>query len=134
MLSLKAALSSPPIPVVQQLLIVPVIDNTATISSIWKENKEAPWLTPSRMTWYRNMYLPNKADQLNYEASPNLAERDVLAKSPKTWIAVSELDLLAPEGLAFGQQLSEAGVEVEMKVYKGSTHSILALSGRLLSI
>jgi len=78
------------------------------------------------------MYLPNAADRLSYEASPNLAQSDVLAKSPKTWIAVSELDLLAPEGLAFGQQLVDAGIKVEMKVYKGSTHSILALSGVLV--
>lgn len=81
------------------------------------------------MLWYRKMYLPGAEDQSNWDASPNLAHVSELAMAPKTWIAVSELDLLAPEALSFGKQLVEAGIKVDTKVYKGSTHSILALSG-----
>jgi acetyl esterase/lipase len=79
--------------------------------------------------WYRKMYLPNEKDCWNWDASPNLAPKEILKGSPKTWIAVSEHDLLAPEAVAFGELLKEGGVEVEMKVYKGSTHALLALSG-----
>ena len=79
--------------------------------------------------WYRKMYLLNEKDCLNWDASPNLAPAEILRKNPKTWIAVSEHDLLAPEGLAFGELLKEVGVEVEMKIYDGSTHSLLAMSG-----
>lgn len=81
------------------------------------------------MLWYRNMYLLNAEDCLEWTASPNLAPKELLAKSPKTWIAIAECDLLAPEGIAYGKQLQEAGVEVEVKTYEGSTHSLLAASG-----
>lgn len=129
-LSLKAALATPPIPLIVQLLLLPVIDNTATSTSdIWRPNRLAPWLTPARMLWYRCKYLPSREDCLGWTASPNLASRDILGESPKTWIAVSEFDLLAPEGIAYGEQLRRAGVEVDIETYKGSTHSLLAASG-----
>lgn len=128
-LSLKAAIANPPIPIVSQILIVPVIDNTATESTTWATNRNAPWLSPSRMQWYRRMYLPEDGDAFKWDASPNLAPAGLLAKSPKTWIAVAELDILAPEALVYSQQLHQAGVSVEAKIYGGSTHSILALSG-----
>lgn len=54
--------------------------------------------------------------------------------SPTTWIAVSEHDLLGPEAIAFGEQLKDVGVGVEIKTYKGSTHSLLALSGMYASV
>jgi acetyl esterase/lipase len=78
------------------------------------------------------MYMPNESDWCNWDASPNLAPIDVLVKSPKTWIAVSELDILCEEGKAFGEQLKKFGVVAETVEYKGSTHSILILDGRLL--
>jgi acetyl esterase/lipase len=129
-LSLKAALASPPIPLVAQLLLLPVIDNTATATSeVWTQNRLAPWLTPNRMLWYRRKYLPKEENCLEWTASPNLAPRGLLQKSPKTWIAVSEFDLLAPEGIAYGEQLKDVGVMVDLKTYEGSTHSLLAASG-----
>jgi acetyl esterase/lipase len=106
-----------------------VIDNTATAETAWYANRNAPWLTPTRMTWYRNLYLPNQADSKNWAASPNLAPEDLIAKSPPSWIGVSEQDILAAEGIAYGEQLRKAGVSTEVKVYPGSTHSILALDG-----
>ncbi|CAH0025820.1 unnamed protein product [Clonostachys rhizophaga] len=136
-LSIKAAMLEPPIPIKFQLLVVPVIDNTATEATVWGKNKNAPWLTPARMLWYRQMYLPNKEDEEQWEASPCKASPSLLATSPNTWIAVSEQDLLAPEGTAYADQLRDAweseAVEkqVVVKSYKGSTHSILAMSGIL---
>lgn len=75
------------------------------------------------------MYLPNEEDCFKWDASPNLAPLEILKSSPRTWIAVSEHDLLAPEAVAFGEMLKEVGVEVGMKSYQGSTHALLALSG-----
>lgn len=121
----------PPISIIHQILVVPVIDNTATTGTIWRSRQYAPWLTPSRMTWYRWKYLPNQLDWWKWDVSPNLASEELLAKNPRTFFAISELDLLAPEGILFAQQLEKAGVEVEINVYKGSTHSILALDGVL---
>ncbi len=127
---MKAATSQTIIRIKFQALVLPVIDNTQTATSAHLSCKpHPPWLTPLRMMWYRKMYLPNEKDCFNWDASPNLAPSNMLKGSPKTWIAVSEHDLLSPEAIAFGSQLKEVGVEVELKTYKGSTHSLLALSG-----
>lgn len=129
-ISLKASSLPEPIPIVLSILIVPVIDNTATETTIWSSRKKAPWLTPARMTWYRAMYVPNSTDAYNWDASPNFAPRSLLSKSPKTWIAIAEQDLLAPEGLAFADQLRRSGVDVEVTNYVGMTHTILAMNGK----
>ena len=136
-LVMKAATLQPPIPVQFQILVVPVIDNTATVDGIWSQNRNAPWLTPARMLWYRRMYLLNESDCARWEASPNLASKELLATSPKTWIAVSEQDLLAPEAQRYAEQLRMAwntkgieNMEVKVRVYGGSTHSVLAMSGQ----
>ncbi|KAK0709292.1 alpha/beta hydrolase fold-domain-containing protein [Lasiosphaeria miniovina] len=120
------------------LLVVPVVDSTATVGTTWARNADAPWLTPKRMAWYRDMYFRGKdeEDRRHWRASPNFAPAALLARSPRTWIAVAERDLLAPEAEGYAEQLAAAwdgeGVkdrEVVVKVYQGSTHSILALNG-----
>ncbi|KAK7751893.1 hypothetical protein SLS62_006194 [Diatrype stigma] len=138
----------PPVELAFQLLVLPVIDNAATAETVWAPNKNAPWLTPARMTWYRRLWLPDEAKDAvarrpPWEVSPNRAPTSVLATSPKTWIAVSEQDLLAPEAKLYAAQLEEAWKEetpeevsngkkvVEVKSYEGSTHSLLAMSGVL---
>ncbi|KAL3495320.1 AB hydrolase superfamily protein [Aspergillus germanicus] len=137
-LSLKASELSPPIAMRAQILVVPAIDNTATVETVWAANRHAPLLTPARMEWYRAMYLPNASDALNWDASPNLAPAELLAKSPRTWIAVAGQDLVAPEAVLFAEQLEKVwkgeeviGRDVSVKVYEGATHSILATAGVL---
>ncbi|KAH8200412.1 hypothetical protein TruAng_005441 [Truncatella angustata] len=112
-----------------QMLLCPVIDNTATTDTTWSISRHAPWLTPTRMTWYREKYFSSPSDSANYDASPCFAPLELLSKSPKTFLGVSECDLLAPEALAFGKMLEAAGVETSVEVYEGGTHSILVLAG-----
>ncbi|KAK2773771.1 AB hydrolase superfamily protein [Colletotrichum kahawae] len=128
-LAMKASLENVTPAPISQILICPVIDSTATVETVWSASKHVPWLTPGRMTWYQNLYFPTHEDKKNWDASPCFAPRDVMARSPKTWIAIAEIDLLAPEGLKYAEQLKVAGVEVETKVYKGATHSVLILAG-----
>ncbi|KAF5024938.1 hypothetical protein F66182_2980 [Fusarium sp. NRRL 66182] len=117
-------------PLVSLLLFIPVVDNTATAEGVWKPNAEtAPWLPPSRMEWYRSLYFTQVDHRTRWDASPNLAPEAFLRKLPKTWIAAAEMDILAPEALAFGEQLRGLGVDVETLVVKGGTHSILSLHG-----
>ncbi len=78
--------------------------------------------------------MPNESDWTNWDASPNLAPSDLLAKSPKSWIAVAELDILCEEGKTYGELLRKAGVETELQVIPGSTHSILILDGKSYSL
>ncbi|KAJ7134470.1 alpha/beta hydrolase fold-domain-containing protein [Mycena epipterygia] len=133
-LALKAAEASPPIPLVFQLLIVPVTDNTASVENLWAENQLTPWLSPARMLWFRDNYLPNKEDYTKWDASPYFAPEALLAKVPKAWIAVCEADILRDEGIAYGKKLTSVGVEAEIEVYKGAPHPIMAMDGTVLKI
>jgi acetyl esterase/lipase len=128
-LALKAAEATPPIPLIFLLLIVPVTDNTASVDNLWAENALTPWLSPARMLWFRDNYLPNKEDYTKWDASPYFAPEALLAKVPKTWIAVCELDILRDEGIAFGKKLEGLGVPVTIEVYKGAPHPIMAMDG-----
>ncbi|KAJ6508935.1 alpha/beta hydrolase fold-domain-containing protein [Mycena sanguinolenta] len=130
-LALKGAQASPPIPLVFMLLIVPVTDNTASVENHWAENALTPWLSPARMLWFRDNYLPNKEDHTKWDASPIFAPDALLAKIPKTWIAVCECDILCGEGIAFGEKLRTVGVETEVEIYKGAPHPIMAMDGVL---
>ncbi|RSL51682.1 hypothetical protein CEP53_008357 [Fusarium sp. AF-6] len=119
-----------PHPPASLLLFIPVVDNTATAESVWKPNAEtAPWLTPERLSWYRKLYLTRDEDCKSWDASPNFASESLLKNLPKTWIAVAEMDILAPEALAFGEQLRSLGIEVDTLIVEGATHSILSLHG-----
>ncbi|PPQ79008.1 hypothetical protein CVT25_002317 [Psilocybe cyanescens] len=130
-LALKAVEMQPPIPIVFQLLIVPVTDNTASIENSWAENALTPWLSPDRMMWFRHNYLPYKEDWTKWDASPLFAPEDLIRKLPRTWIAVNELDILRDEGIQYGEKLKEAGVVADIELYKGAPHPIMAMDGVL---
>ncbi|KAL6246444.1 hypothetical protein RBB50_006680 [Rhinocladiella similis] len=129
-LSLKASQLDTPIRPIFQFFICPVVDNTATIETTWSTSRHSPWLTPQRMTWYRERYFGTNTDSTKeWTASPCFAPDELLRRYPKTFVAVAECDLLAPEGLMFADRLGTLGVPTEVKVYKGATHSILVLAG-----
>ncbi|KAK0187260.1 alpha/beta hydrolase fold-domain-containing protein [Armillaria mellea] len=130
-LALKAAERQPPVPLIFQLLIVPVTDNTASVENLWKENEHTAWLTPGRMNWFKLNYLPDPKDWTKWDASPVFAPKELLEKVPKAWIAVAELDILREEGVKYGEKLKELSVEVETVVYKGAPHPIMAMDGVL---
>jgi acetyl esterase/lipase len=81
------------------------------------------------MLWFCNNYLPNQKDLKKWDASPIFAPDDLLAKLPKSWIGVSELDILKAEGINYGEKMKKVGVEVEIKVYKGVPHPFMAMDG-----
>ncbi|KAL0951239.1 hypothetical protein HGRIS_007957 [Hohenbuehelia grisea] len=134
-LALKAAELADSIPLVFQLLIVPVTDNTASESGhpyhSWLENADTPWLNTGRMLWFRNHYLPNPEDRTKWDNSPIFAPDALLEKVPSAWIGVTELDILRDEGLAYGEKLRLNGVQVVAKVYRAAPHPIMALDGKL---
>ncbi|KAI9509075.1 Alpha/Beta hydrolase protein [Russula earlei] len=131
----KAAQLYPPIPLIFQLLIVPVIDNTASASGVphasWRENEHTPWLTPKKMLWFRRQYLPHEQTWARWDVSPLLAQDEMFRRVPKAWIAVAELDILRDEGIAYGNKLLAAGVPTEIKTYKGAPHPIMAMDASL---
>ncbi|KAG5730617.1 AB hydrolase superfamily protein [Termitomyces sp. T112] len=128
-LCLKAAERNPPTPLVFQLLVVPVIDNTVSVDNSWASNQNSPWLSPDRMLWFRNNYLPNPEDLTKWDASPIFAPKELLEKVPEAWIGVAELDILKEEGVLYGEKLRELGVKVETVIYDGAPHPIMAMDG-----
>lgn len=134
----KAVQAEPSIPLCLQLLIVPVIDNTADPSGMpyasWEENKNTVQLTPARMLWFRDTYLPNHVDRTAWESSPIFAPDESFKKLPKACVMVMELDILRDEGLAYAEKMKRAGVEVDVRLYPASPHPIISLDGKSLAI
>lgn len=118
---------------VSQVLIVPVLDNTATIDNnpTWKELQYTASLTAAKMTWYRRHYLPCEHEWANPEASPLLSPHELLSRLPSTLILVAELDILRYEGEEYGRKLDEAGVNVEVRVMPGVPHPFIAMDSIL---
>lgn len=119
------------IPVILQLLVVPVTDNTANLKTSWALHPHAPWLTVPRMSFYRDLYLPDPSCASDWKASPILAPPELLAGLPKTWIAVAEQDLLSTEGMLYTNLLQRYRVTARCQTYGGMPHGMMALSGVL---
>ena len=115
-----------------QMLSVPVTDNTAQVAnnSSWKEKEHAPALPVDKMLWYRNHYLPAQEDWSNPEASPLLWQGD-WSKMPPAVLAIAELDILSLDGERYAEKLTNAGVPVDMQVYKGQPHPFISMDGVL---
>lgn len=132
--AIHAASVSPPIPVIFQLLIVPVTDNTATASGeyhqSWMKNENTVWLPAKRMLWFRKNYLTNPEDALKWQASPLLAPSELLARAAPACIVVAELDILRDEALTYGEKLKSAGVHAEVKEYKRVPHQVSTMDGK----
>lgn len=125
------ALSDDPVPLLFQLLVVPVVDNTASPSGkpyySWYENRKVPSLTPEKMLWFRHNYLPENRDREQWESSPILAPANSFKNVPDAWIGVAELDILRDEGIAYAKKLQDAGHRVELKIYGRAPHPITAM-------
>lgn len=80
---------------------------------------------------FRRLYAPDERDWTKWDMSPNFAPTELLARSPKTWVAVASCDLLAPEAREYCELLRGVGVDVTLAEYEGGTHSLLVLAGVL---
>jgi acetyl esterase/lipase len=125
-LAQRACLASPKIPLVLQILVVPVIDASfsATDRSRWTpsmiEHEHIYSLSTLDMLWLRDRYLPNVEDRTKPEASPIYQENKAAFDGmPHTWIAVAELDALRSEGEMYAEKLQKFGVPVTLKLMKG---------------
>ncbi|KAM6501397.1 alpha/beta hydrolase fold domain containing protein [Amanita muscaria] len=135
-LALKAPTITPPLPypLIFQLLVVPITDNTSTATSphaSWKTYEHAPLRTAKAMLWFRHNYLPDEAKRSDWLVSPLLAPEDVLSGAPKTWVAVAEVDILKDEAEKYAEKLESAGVSVKVVCYEKVPHMFASLDGVL---
>ncbi|KAA8910073.1 hypothetical protein TRICI_004260 [Trichomonascus ciferrii] len=114
---------------VYQLLVVPVCDNTADKDThlSWKEFEHTPQLPRGKMLWYRDLYLPNKADWKKPEASPIFYPAESFKKVPPAFVACGECDVLRTEGEQYAEKLKQAGIETNLTVYPGMPHPVMAM-------
>ncbi|KAI9640604.1 hypothetical protein NHQ30_010903 [Ciborinia camelliae] len=117
-----------PIPISLQLLIVPVMDNSASAKAYpsWAENEFSPALPAEKMMWFRYHYLPNEENWEDVDASP-LLNTISWGKQPRTLVVVGELDVLRDEGVAYAEKVSRAGVQCRLEVMAGMPHPFCKL-------
>lgn len=85
-------------------------------------------LTRAHMVFFREAYLPEKADRLNPYASPLLAKD--LRDLPPAIIITAGFDVLRDEGLSYAERLGNAGNWVETIHYPSMIHGFASM-GRL---
>lgn len=108
-----------------QILLYPVTDISREHES-YERNAEGYFLRAAAMRWYRALYLRDKADALDWRASPLLAE--TVAASPPTMIVTAGFDPLCDEGLAYAQKLARQGVEMSHRHLPGQIHAFVSMS------
>jgi acetyl esterase len=113
----------------QQLLIYPVTDLRMAHAS-YQDCGEGFLLTTALMRWYKDLYLSNNSNVLDWKVSPLLANSHV--GLPPTHIITCGLDPLQDEGRAYADKLERAGVAVTRSHYPRQIHGFLFF-GRLLS-
>lgn len=121
-------------PIVFQLLVVPVTDNTATRESqpSWGENEFTPQLPAEKMLWYRTLYLPNGGDDLtNPESSPLFYPDESFKKLPPCLIAAAGCDILRSEAEAYNVKLKRNGIKSDINIYPGVPHPVMAMDAVL---
>ncbi|KAB5592034.1 lipase from carbohydrate esterase family CE10 protein [Ceratobasidium theobromae] len=125
----RAALASPRIPLVLQILNIPSTDLTpkASDKSQWTpsmvEYQNIFGICAFDILWFRDHYVPKVEDRTNPEASPLLQnEKKAYEGMPQALVLVTELDPLKSEGELYAEKMRENGVAVTLKEYKGIPH------------
>lgn len=108
-----------------QFLITPVMDyNFDTLS--YKANYKFN-LTTEKMKWFWGHYLNDPSEGSEIFVSP--LKVSCVEHLPATLLVTAEFDPLRDEGLAFGERLKEAGVNVELLHYDDLVHSFINMIG-----
>ncbi|XP_005098922.1 versiconal hemiacetal acetate esterase [Aplysia californica] len=108
-----------------QVLIYPVTNVSFTQASS-KELHDIPLFNTREAIHIYSLALAGISDaQDNPRLNPCI--RKNLAQCPPTFIQVAELDGLKDQGIAFGEQLKEAGVATKVKMYEGLPHIFMLL-------
>lgn len=79
-------------------------------------------LNREEMEYYWGNYLASEQDVANPYACPLIADMSDL---PPTLLAVAEIDILAEDSSIVAKRMEAAGTEVELIIYRGTTHSFL---------
>lgn len=109
-------------PVVAQLLIYPVTDQSQTSES-YRRCADGFGLTAPAMAWFRDHYAPDPKD---WRATPLLAKS--LAGVAPAFVVLAGQDVLCDEGAAYAARLS-AEAKATLRVWPGQIHGFVSMGG-----
>jgi acetyl esterase/lipase len=110
------------IPLAYEVLLYPMLDDrTGSSRAAAPTAGRVIWTAPNnRLGWRSFLGMEPGTDKVPAEAVP--ARTANLAGLPPTYIAVGDIDLFAQEDIDYAQRLIEAGVPVELHVFRGGYH------------
>jgi acetyl esterase/lipase len=106
-----------------QLLVYPLVDFTRDMG---KFSNEEYGPTPADCLWYKKNYFQSVSDTAHPLASPLLAE---LGSLPPAAIVTAQYDTFTEQANEYARKLSDAGVNVSRKEFRGVTHGFWGLPG-----
>jgi alpha/beta hydrolase fold len=107
-----------------------MLDATASSPS-YDEFASGYGFSREKSLWYFDQYLPPEVDRRAPRVSP-LFERH-LSGLPPTLIVTAECDPLRDEGERYAHKLREAGVDVEVRRYRGMIQGFFQMTAALRS-
>ena len=116
-------------PVLSQIEPVGVKGYHFSLEDYQVENSQAKWIVPSiqstrQAVLGRALYAKSRRDAACPDASP-LLDRD-FSRLPRTLLICAEYDYLTQQCRAYGWNLAQAGVDVTVLIYRGTTHGFMS--------
>jgi len=108
-----------------QLLVYPSVDARMSAYDSLDRNGEGYILTMETMRWFRENYLVDEHQRVDWRVSPILAAD--LSELPPALVITAEFDPLHDEGVAYAKALQGAGVDVAHTDYDGMAHIFFQL-------
>ena len=119
-----AARDAGDLPIAFQLLIYPATDQRR-IAPSHRTNAQGYLLTADSMRYYHDHYIDDPKHDLDWRASPLLAES--LAGLPPALVLVAGYDPLRDEGVQYAQRLTEAGVRAPLVSFERMIHGFVPM-------
>jgi acetyl esterase len=123
-----AARDAGDLPIAFQLLIYPATDQRR-IAESHATNGKGYLLETETMDYFHDHYIPDKAHDLDWRASPLL--RDDLKGLPPALVLTAGFDPLRDEGMQYAQRLSEAGNRATYVCFDRQIHGFVTF-GRVV--
>jgi acetyl esterase len=108
-----------------QVLIYPALDMRMSSGSHRRFTADL-LLTHNTMLWFRDLYLRDSSQQLDWRASPCLSPR--LELLPRAFLITAGYDPLCDEAYEFAATLRSQGIAVEHSHFGGQMHGFMTAS------
>jgi acetyl esterase len=112
-----------------EVVIYPVTDHYDAGFPSYVERAKGQTLTADLMRWFWDTYLAGGKPGGSDEARAFPARSSALGTLPSTFLVTAEYDPLRDEGIAFSEQLREAGVALEYRHFGNAAHGFACSEG-----